>query len=281
MIQTPNSASRPPLADLKGAMRHFAITLCYDGTKYGGWQIQKNSTAIQEIVTKAVSSATGEQVSIMGSGRTDAGVHAMGQVAGFSVSNWRAPAVRLIPAINRFLPRSIVVRDCREAISRFDPIRSAKGKRYRYSIRTSKVPDPMHHLYHWWHPRPLNIDWMNEAAKFLIGTHDFKSFETLGSPRKTSVRTVRELVISSRPAMNGHDVHIEIEADGFLYNMVRNIAGALSEVGIGRFSPRWIAEVLEKRVRDSSSQTAPALGLCLMHVEYPESLFLPAEVQHQ
>ena len=180
----------------------------------------------------------------------------------------------MVPAINRNLPKSIIVRGCREAHLRFDPIRAATSKRYRYTIRNSRILDPLFHPFHWFYPRPLDLAVMREAACLLIGTHDFKAFESNGSPRKSTTRTVHDLVIASTPVNDGDLFEIEIEADGFLYNMVRNITGALCEVGVGRLSPRWLSGVLESRVRDPSSQTAPAQGLCLIEVKYPPSLFL-------
>jgi tRNA pseudouridine38-40 synthase len=255
-------------------MRCFAITVAYDGTRFGGWQIQTNAVSIQQRLQEAVQQATAESVCVQGSGRTDSGVHAIGQVAALTLNQWRAPAERLVPALNRFLPRSIVVRHCREAVIGFDPIRHAKSKRYRYTIRNARTPDAMQHAFQWWYPRQLDVESMKRAAELLLGTHDFKAFETLGSPRKTSVRTVYELSVVSRVHEDGCDIEIEIEADGFLYNMVRNIAGALCEIGVGRFSPYWIERVLESKQRDPSSQTAPPNGLCLVSVHYSDTLFL-------
>lgn len=255
-------------------MRHFAITVAYDGTPYGGWQIQQNTVTIQQVLIDAIEQATGERVHVQGSGRTDSGVHASGQVAAFTLTNWRAPAIRLVPAINRFLPRSIALHDCRETVASFDPIREAKSKRYRYTLRNARTPDPIQHPFHWWFPRPLDVDAMKQGGALLLGTHDFSAFETLGSPRKTSVRTVKELSIDTTVYTEGCDLRIEIEADGFLYNMMRNIVGALCEVGVGRFAPRWIQTVLESKTRNACSQTAPPQGLCLIAVRYPESLFV-------
>lgn len=257
-----------------GMPRSFAITVAYDGTNYAGWQLQPNGITIQQRLMEAIEATTSERVNVQGSGRTDSGVHAIGQVASFTLKGWRHEAHRLVPAINRFLPRDICVRDCRPAVLGFDPIRTAIGKRYRYTIRNSRIPDPLNYQKHWWFTRELSADAMQQAANILIGTHDFKAFESNGSTRKTSTRTVRELSVTEVPAVDGKEIHIEIEADGFLYNMVRNIAGALVEVGTERFVPMWIRTILDGRVRDSSSSTAPPYGLCLMHVTYPEHVFL-------
>jgi tRNA pseudouridine38-40 synthase len=256
-------------------MRWFALTIAYDGTKYGGWQIQSNAPSIQQHLMVAIEKATGEKVHVQGSGRTDSGVHATGQVASIHLKAWRAAPERLVLAINRYLPRSIVVRSAREVVEGFDAIRNAKSKRYRYSIWNARVSDPLYERLHWWFTRPLDVEAMQLGASMLLGTHDFKAFETLGSPRKTSIRTIYDLPVKAQPYLDGHTIAIEIEADGFLYNMVRNIVGALCEVGAGRFSPHWMKTVLESKVRDSSSQTAPGHGLCLIEVRYPDRCFLP------
>lgn len=254
--------------------KSFALTLAYDGTRYAGWQTQPNGVAIQQIVTDAVATVVGHPVVIRGSGRTDAGVHAQGQVASFQSDVWAPPAHRLVQAINGVLPRDIAVLDARRAVDEFDPIRNATGKRYQYIIRTSRVPDPLRHSHQWWLPKALDVDKMRRGAERLLGKHDFKAFESLGSRRKTSVRTVRDLVILEQSALAGRELVIEIEADGFLYNMVRNIVGALVAIGKDRFPPEWLDSVLASRDRITESPTAPARGLCLISVSYPDRLFL-------
>ncbi len=254
-------------------MRSFALTVSYNGTDFGGWQIQANAQSIQQCLMEAIEQATGERIKLRGSGRTDAGVHAMGQVVSLKLQNWRAPTERLVPAINRNLPRTIVVRSIEETIEGFDAIRHATSKRYRYDIWNARAADPMHYLLHWWLPRPLNVEAMREAASHLVGRHDFKAFESLGSPRKTTVRNVIAIDIEERHHLDGRLIGIEIEADGFLYNMVRNIVGALAAVGSGRFSPDWIVDVRDSLERNPSSQTAPSRGLCLQKVHYPVSYF--------
>ncbi len=254
--------------------RAFALTVAYDGSEYAGWQIQPNGPTIQQTVSDAVSKVIKQDIQVEGSGRTDAGVHSVGQICSFVTDDWNHSADRLVQAINGYLPRDIVVIESREVVLGFDPIRNATGKRYRYTIRNSRVLDPMRHRYHWWYTRDLNLDLMSEAANHLLGTHDFRAFESIGSERKTSTRTVRSLDVTIQPAMAGSEIWIEIEADGFLYNMVRNIAGALTEVGVDHFSPRWIQGVLDSKERSLFSPTAPARGLCLMEVRYPESCFV-------
>jgi tRNA pseudouridine38-40 synthase len=261
-------------SDFAEASRSYALTIAYDGTRFAGWQIQPNGLAIQQVLSDSVSRVVKHPIQVQGSGRTDAGVHAIGQVGAFKSNQWRAPADRLIQAINGYLPRDIVVLKASEVVPGFDPIRHAISKRYRYTLRNSRVPDPLRHSQHWWITRPLSLEAMRSAASLLVGTHDFKAFESMGSNRKTSTRTVREITIVQVECLTGFEIYIEMEADGFLYNMVRNIAGALVQVGLGRFGSRWIQSVLESRTRDSSSQTAPARGLCLINVQYPSSVYI-------
>ncbi|MEY2612504.1 MAG: tRNA pseudouridine synthase [Planctomycetota bacterium] len=266
--------------------RTFALTIAYDGSLYAGWQIQPNGLAIQQVLADAIKQVVHHSCIVNGSGRTDAGVHAIGQVASLRSPNWKLPASRLIQAINRHLPRDICVVDCKNAVPGFDPIRHATAKRYRYTLRSSRIPDPLQYPFHWWIPKDLDLGEMQVAAKRLLGTHDFKAFESLGSPRKSSVRTIYAIDVYQRPSPiglqnTGVEICIEIEADGFLYNMVRNIAGALVEIGKARFSPLWIESILKSAERSSFSQTAPARGLCLLHVKYPANLFLPDDDQSQ
>ena len=256
-------------------LRKFAITVAYDGTEYGGWQFQINSVSIQQRLTEAIVKATTESTHVQGSGRTDSGVHALGQVGAFVLQNWKHEPAKLMLAINRYLPEDIVVRECREVVLAFDPIRDARSKRYRYTIRNSKVGDVMNRRFHWWLPKPLDHEAMRDGAKFLVGTHDFKGFETPGSPRLTTTRTVYTLEVATIPTMDGVDIWIDVEADGFLYNMVRNIVGTLRDIGADRFGPRWMLSALETRERSQTDLTAPARGLCLMQVKYIDSLFLP------
>ncbi len=254
--------------------RKFAITIAYDGTAYGGWQIQTNANTIQQQLTEALAKATKETTHVQGSGRTDSGVHALGQVAAFVLQNWKHDSDKLALAINRYLPEDIVVRECCEVVLPFDPIRDARSKRYRYTIRNAKVADAMHYRYHWWLPNLLDHSAMREAARYLVGTHNFKGFETPGSPRITTTRTIYALEVCTIQSIDGLDLWIDVEADGFLYNMVRNIVGTLRDVGADRYGPRWMITALESRERKQTDLTAPARGLCLMQVNYSKELFL-------
>jgi tRNA pseudouridine38-40 synthase len=254
----------------------FALTIAYDGTRYAGWQNQLNAISVQQRLEEAVQRAFGCQTPVVGSGRTDAGVHALGQVARLSLPQWPHGAAKLVPALNTRLPSDIVVRQARLVRPDFDPVRQATGKHYRYTLRAAACPDPMGGKYHWYFPRPLDVEAMRRAAERLLGCHDFASFQSMGSPRATTVRTVRELAVTERPAMEGREIHFDICADGFLYNMVRNIVGSLVEIGTGRFGAVWLEDALRAKDRGRAGQTAPPQGLCLMHVQYPASCFLEA-----
>jgi tRNA pseudouridine38-40 synthase len=219
--------------------------------------------------------AFGEKTPVVGSGRTDAGVHAVGQIARLSLSSWPHAVEKLVPALNMRLPSDIVVRQARKVRDDFDPVRNATGKFYRYTLRLAPSPDPMFGKFHWYFPRPVDISIMKVAAEQLLGCHDFVSFQSLGSPRQTTVRTIRKLSLTEQVALEGVDLFIDIEADGFLYNMVRNIVGSLVEIGTGRFGPAWLIDVLGAKDRGRAGQTAPPHGLCLMRVDYPEAIFRP------
>ena len=257
--------------------RVFALTIAYDGSNYAGWQYQTNAITVQQRIEEAAEQVLGVRTRVFGSGRTDSGVHAIGQVARLATTAWRHTASTLVPAMNRYLPRDIAVRAAREARTDFDPVRSSKSKRYRYTIRSAPCECPLNRHLHWYFPRTLHVEPMQQAAQYLIGCHDFKAFQTIGSRRLTTVRTVRDLSIVKLPNRDGFDLLIEIEADGFLYNMVRNIVGALIEVGRDRYAPYWMEEILLSKSRDGAGMTAPAHGLLMLHVEYPESLWIDNE----
>ena len=259
-------------------MRTFKLTIAYDGTAYAGWQVQPERDTVQSAMEKAVASITGQSARVTASGRTDAGVHALGQVVSFAVETELTPEV-LQRAISAETPSDIAVLDATEVAARFHPIRDALSKRYRYVIRDGAVPDVFDRQY-CWHYRHGRLDEraMARAAEALLGKHDFSSFESSGAPRETSVRTVfdfcvrRSNVQQSRAgqgrAGGGDRIVLEIEADGFLYNMVRAIVGTLVEVGRGVQNETWPAEALEKTDRRAAGPTAPPQGLFLVEVDY-------------
>lgn len=249
--------------------RTFALTIAYDGTDYAGWQVQPDQQTIQGTLQQAIRKSTGQQVTVTGSGRTDAGVHAFGQVASCRFPIWTAGTDALNKAINSRLPDSIVITEVHPAPDDFHAIRDCIGKRYRYQLQVRGQRDPFQHRYRWRLRRLVDVSLMQAAAAKIIGHRDFSSFESAGAERKTSVRDVRDCVVI--PAQDydqtGH-LAVEVEANGFLYNMVRNIVGTLVEVGLQKQPPEWIDEVLSRQNRIYAGPTAPPQGLFLKEVFY-------------
>jgi tRNA pseudouridine38-40 synthase len=249
-------------------MPTFKLTLAYDGTDFVGWQWQPGGRSVQEELESALARITQCKTRCRASGRTDAGVHALGQVVDFESSTWLdGPA--LCKALNAELPDDMVVFEVALAPPNFHAIRDAVAKRYRYLIQDGRPRDIFDRKYVWHLYQRLDVEAMAEAAKSLLGRHDFVSFQTSGSSRLTTERTVLDLVVERRPAELTDRVVIEVEADGFLYNMVRNIVGTLVEVGKGKQPITWPAEVVARRDRRQAGMTAPAQGLYLVGVEYP------------
>lgn len=250
--------------------RSFKLTIAYDGTGFSGWQVQPNRPTIQGHLQDALRRLTGEAIQLIGSGRTDAGVHAHAQVASCSLV-WRDSPEHLMRALNTQLPEAIVVCAAEEVCEGFHAIRDAIGKRYRYQIKIGGVRDVFDYRYHWHLHGKLDLDQMHLAAQRVIGTRDFKSFQAAGAHRNTTVRNVRACDLVVGPVGDDQAFHlsVELEADGFLYNMVRNIVGTLVEVGRGRQTVEWIDQVLIACDRNAAGPTAPACGLFLLWVEYP------------
>jgi tRNA pseudouridine38-40 synthase len=245
------------------------LTIAYDGTNYFGWQRQPEHPTVQAEVEQAFGAITGDsKVVAYASSRTDTGVHAVGQSVVFRTGRWQAPAAKLAFAMNTKLPLDIVIRNSREVPLDFHPLRDSHGKRYRYQIYSSRTGDPLGARTHWWVKRRLSLEDMLAAAHYIRGEHDFRSFESAGSPRQNTVRVVRKLSIDCRPHLDGRMLTIDVEANGFLYNMVRNIVGTLVQVGVGRQPPSWIPQVFAARDRQVAGATAPPQGLCLMEVLY-------------
>jgi tRNA pseudouridine38-40 synthase len=248
-------------------MRSLRMTIAYDGTKFSGWQRQTEGRTVQGEVERTLKQITGENITATASGRTDAGVHALAQVVGFHTGSWLSNAV-LLRALNAEFPEDIVAYEINDAPENFDPIRDAVRKRYRYVIKDGRLQDLFSRNYLWHVPQKLNVAAMQEAAKGLLGKHDFSSFETNGSSRVSSVRTVFDILVERRHAEFTDHVIVEVEADGFLYNMVRNIVGTLVRVGRGQQPPNWPAEVLAARDRTRAGMAAPAQGLFMLWVKY-------------
>src|SRR5262245_45660594 len=248
-------------------MTTFRLTLAYDGTDFVGWQRQPNKRTLQGELEEALERITGQRPKCTASGRTDAGVHALGQVVSFTSGTRLAPDV-ITKALNAELPEDMLVFEVVRAPIAFHAPRDAIRKRYRYVIEHGRKRDLFERKYLWHVYQRLDVEVMLAAAAPLVGTHDFTSFETSGSPRLTTVRTVLDLLVERRAAELTNRIIIEVEADGFLYNMVRNIVGTLVEVGKGKQPPTWPAEVLQLRDRTKAGMTAPPQGLFLVGVEY-------------
>lgn len=253
-----------------GEKKSFLLTVAYDGTNYCGWQYQPAQKSVQQTLEKALQKLMGQPIRALASSRTDAGVHALAQTAVIRTTAWNAPADRMPLAVNCHLPSTIVVRQVQQVSNRFHPLRDSTGKRYRYRIYNSRKDDPLSTQTHWWVKRRINLDLMREAAKHLVGQHDFQSLQTNGSPRSSTIRTIESLQINAEQHLDGQFVFLDVRADGFLYNMMRNIAGTLVQVGVGRKEPGWINEVLQARDRQIAGQTAPPQGLILMEVYFRE-----------
>lgn len=246
--------------DLK---RNLKLTLEYDGTRYLGWQVQPQGPTVQEKLEEAILRITGERVRVIGAGRTDAGVHAEGQVASVRLSSVM-PVRKMCAALNAVLPPDIAVRSVEEVGEDFHARYSAKSKRYRYTIinrpvRTALCRGAALHI-----PRPLDVAAMKEAASHLRGTHDFSSFGCNAGRNDNPVRKVLEVSVERQ----GDRVVIEIEAVSFLYKMVRSIVGTLIDVGKGKLTPDEFLHILEARDRKCARPTAPPEGLCLAMVTY-------------
>ena len=248
-------------------MRVLKLKLAYDGTAYRGWQVQPNQPTIQRSLETAIEKVTGESIRILASGRTDSGVHALGQVVGVPTNSTLDIEV-FKRAINASLPDDIAVLDVADATRDFHAIRDAVSKRYRYVIHDGDVRDVMLLRYCWHYPVRLDADAMQRAAQALVGTHDFRSFQSTGAPRESTVRTVSELSVVRGQGTERGTITIEVEADGFLYNMVRAIVGSLVEVGRDAESEAWLAAVLAAHDRDKAGPTAPPRGLFLVNVNY-------------
>lgn len=248
-------------------MRYLKLTIAYDGSGYHGWQIQADRATVQQTLEAAVERLTGHESRLVASGRTDAGVHALGQVVSFSTPS-RLPVEEFRRALNAHTPRDLSVRDVQEVHQEFHAIRDAVSKRYRYVIDDHPTADIFQRHYAWHLPQRLDLDAMCRAAGALVGTHDFRSFEASGSERASSVRTVSDIQVKRGWGTLQDNVTIEVEADGFLYNMVRNIVGTLVEVGRGARPEDWVTGVLAARDRKAAGATAPPQGLFLVHVCY-------------
>lgn len=244
-------------------MRNIKLTIEYDGKCYNGWQKQPNKLNIQGEIERAIYNITKEEVDLIGSGRTDAGVHALGQVANFKTNS--QISIEKIPlAINSQLKNSIVIKEAEEVNERFHSRYNAKHKTYRYIINNSKCGTAIYRNLEYSYPFKLDAEKMKQASKYFEGEHDFKAFKSSGTSSKNSVRTIYKAIVKQE----GEKIIIELTGNGFLYNMVRIISGTLLDVGLGKIQAEEIPEIIESKDRQRAGKTLPAHGLYLVEVKY-------------
>lgn len=264
-------------------MRRIKLTVAYDGTQYSGWQIQPNAPTIEAALDLAICRLTGESIHVTGASRTDAGVHALGNVAVFD-TNATIPGPRWAYALNRFLPDDIRVMESRQVRPDFHPRHCNTVKTYEYQILNTSIFIPQFRNFAWHVEAPLDIERMRSAADILTGEHDFKSFCCVRTQAESTVRTISSLSVETAPFTAGAFSHtvslkagggiypqrviIRVSGNGFLYNMVRIIAGTLMQVGKGQLSVSDTADMLAAKDRCSAGQTAPPQGLTLMRIRY-------------
>lgn len=244
-------------------MRNIKLVIEYDGNKFGGWQRQTTKLNIQGEIEQAIKEITGEEVELNASGRTDAGVHSLGQVANFK-TNSKIDIEKFAIAINSKLKKSIVIKSAEEVPDDFHARYSCKGKKYRYIINNSHQGTAIYRALECHIPQKLNVKKMQKAANFFEGEHDFKGFRASGTSSKNSIRTIYK----AKVAIQGERVIIELTGNGFMYNMVRIIAGTLVDVGLEKIKPNEIPEIISSKDRSKAGKTLPAHGLYLVEVYY-------------
>jgi tRNA pseudouridine38-40 synthase len=244
-------------------MRNIKLVIEYDGTKFGGWQKQPNKLNIQGEIELAIETITGEKCDLIASGRTDAKVNALGQVANFK-TNSNFDIEKLPYALNSQLKKSIVIKSAVEVDERFHSRYSVHSKTYRYTINNSKYGTAIYREMEYHFPIELDDKKMAKAIKYFIGEHDFKAFKASGTSSKSSVR----IIYDAKVWREDERIYLELTGNGFLYNMVRIIAGTLVDVGIGKIKPEDVKDIIESKDRSQAGKTLPATGLCLMRVDY-------------
>lgn len=244
-------------------MKRVKMTVAYDGTNYCGWQIQPNGITIEEVLNTHLTRLLGEEIKVTGASRTDSGVHSLGNVCIFD-TNTRIPAEKISYALNQKLPEDIVVQGSEEVDENFHPRFSKSKKTYEYRILNRTFRMPTRRLDTYFYHYSLDIAKMQEAAKYLEGEHDFKSFCSSDSQVNTTVRTIYSCIVDKEDEI----IKIRVKGNGFLYNMVRIIAGTLIKVGAGDISPEEMVNILEARDRSTAGPTAPAHGLTMIGLEY-------------
>lgn len=246
--------------------KRVCLRVAYDGTAYCGWQVQKNGRTIEGELNRALFELTGEKIQVIGASRTDAGVHGLCNVAVFDTLS-RIPGEKFSYALNQRLPEDIRVRESKEVSPDFHPRHCKSRKTYEYHILNADFPNPVKRLYAHFTYVPLDTERMRRAAEYFIGEHDFASFCSVGSQAETTVRTIYGLTVERK----GEEIVIRVTGGGFLYNMVRIIAGTLMEVGCGRMEPEEVEEILAAKDRAAAGPTAPACGLMLTELCYEEA----------
>ena len=244
-------------------MKRVKLVVAYDGTNYHGWQVQDNGITIEEVLNRTISELVQEDIKVIGASRTDAGVHASGNVAVFDTES-RIPGDKFSFALNQRLPEDIRIQESCEVDADFHPRYADTVKTYEYNILNRRFELPSKRLYAAFCYYPMDIERMNQAAAYLVGEHDFKSFCSAGAQVQTTVRTIYAVNVTKDDDM----VHIRITGNGFLYNMVRIIAGTLMQVGTGLMEPEQVKEILEARDRSKAGPTAVAKGLTLVEIRY-------------
>ena len=244
-------------------MKRVKLVVAYDGTNYHGWQVQDNGITIEEVLNRTISELVQEDIKVIGASRTDAGVHACGNVAVFDTES-RIPGDKFSFALNQRLPEDIRIQESCEVDADFHPRYADTVKTYEYNILNRRFELPTKRLYAAFCYYPMDIERMNQAAAYLVGEHDFKSFCSAGAQVQTTVRTIYAVNVTKADDM----VHIRITGNGFLYNMVRIIAGTLMQVGTGLMEPEQVKEILEARDRSKAGPTAVAKGLTLVEIRY-------------
>lgn len=248
-------------------MKRIKLTVAYDGTNYHGWQLQPREITVEEVLNKSISELTGEDIQVIGASRTDAGVHALGNVAVFDTES-RIPGEKFSYALNQRLPEDVIIQRSEEVASDFHPRHCNCRKTYEYTILNRAFPLPEYRNTTHFCYGNLDIDAMNRACGSFIGEHDFASFCSAGAQVKTTVRTIYSLEVREEKLYSGRLVRIIVQGNGFLYNMVRIISGTLLEVGRGMRSADEIADIIVSKDRSKAGATAPAKGLKLVEIEY-------------
>lgn len=244
-------------------MKNIKLTIAYDGTNYSGWQRQSNARTVQGQIERAIAKVMKQEITIHGSGRTDAGVHALGQVASFE-TDCTIPVDRISIALNSYLPDDIVIKRAEEMSSSFHARYSVKKKRYIYKIYNDKIRDPLCANYSYFYHKKVDINKLIESSKYFIGEHDFRGFMSRGSSINNTVRTIYNIDIRKEDKF----IILEYTGNGFLYNMVRIVTGTLLDVNIGKIDINRLEEIIQSKIRKKAGHRAPAQGLYLAKVIY-------------